>query len=357
MSDMESYASYFSAGMKIGVSIPMAADAGLFNDWARIHEVDEDLVVMQLSRDHLPEGVLLDVGQLIELKGGSDETGYNCRAIVVSEGEDRELLVRLIGEIVTAELREFYRIDVFLPVKYYISAEQRPKELENDWLARREKRLADELLRKQQRWESRLATVNADLPQERHLEQPEHGQGQDLDQSWDTIVPLAANISGGGIRIIAHHEFTIGQYVLLEILMPVPRRIVDAVVRVVFINRNPAVAGDRESYNVALKFVFIDERDRDAIVNHIAALQLQRLRQMREHYATRTAVDFTGEADEALQSRAQLTARRLLSGLFFFLIVFILFYYFNDYVSHRPKGEIEQIFDNSVRRYQELRLK
>lgn len=350
---MDQYASFFSAGMKIGVRIPMAADAGLFNDWARIHEVDEDLVVMQLSRDYFPEGVLLHVGQIIELKGGNTETGYSCRGIVVSEGEASNLLVRLTGEVVTDELREFYRIDVFLPIKYYVSPEQRPKELEKEWKARREQRLAEEMLRKQKQWESRLATINAELPHERHQEQPDDG----ADSSWDTIIPLAANISGGGMRIIAHQEVEIGQYLLLEILVPSLRRIVDAVGRVVFISRNHAASTDRDSYNIALKFVFIDERDRDAIVNHIASIQLQRLRQLREHYAARGTKLEPYEEEIAPPTRSQLVIRRIVGVFLFSGIMALIVYYFSGYITNRPRGEIERIFDDGIRALIELRNK
>lgn len=352
MSELDQYASYFSAGMKIGVRIPMAADAGLFNDWARIHEVDEDLVFMQLSRDYFPEGVLMHVGQIIELKGGNDETGYSCRGIVVSEGEASSLLVRLTGEVVTDELREFYRIDVFLPIKYYVSTEQNPKELEKEWKARREQRLDEEMLRKQKRWESRLATANAELPHERHQEST--GQGED--SAWDTIIPLAANISGGGLRIVAHQEFEIGQYLLLEILVPSsPRRIVDAIGRVVFINRNYAASTDRDSYNVALKFVFVDERDRDALLNHVASIQMQRLRQLREHYAARGTELSIAEEEMEPPTRGQLFARRTLCILLFAGIVTLIIYYFSGYVTNRPKGEIERIFEDGIRAIIELR--
>ena len=70
MSEMDHYASYFPAGMKIGVGIPLP-NTDVFRDWALIHEIDEDLVSLQLSRDFLPTGVELHVGQILELRGGA----------------------------------------------------------------------------------------------------------------------------------------------------------------------------------------------------------------------------------------------------------------------------------------------
>ena len=350
MSDMEHYASYFSVGMKVGVVIPMA-NAESFRDWAIIHELDEDLVTLQLSRDQLPESIHLHVGQILELRCGKEGEAYSCRAIIVSEGDASEVLLRLIGEIVTDELREFYRIDAFLPIKYYISKEQHPEVLESEWSTRRRQRLDDEMIRKQQRWESRLNVAGSDLPQERHQMVPSD-EGDELDPSWDSIIPLAANISGGGVRIIAHHNFTVGHYVPLEILVPSPRRIVEAVGKVMFSNRNAAMSGDRESYNVALKFIFIDERDRDAIVNHIAGIQLQRIRQLREHFSLRSNLDFE-DTTSGLTSGWKLFARKAVISIALVSAILLVYGYFQGYMTNPPKGEIAQTFEQGIKRYLE----
>ena len=350
MSDRGNYASFFTAGMKTGVGIPMP-NSEVFLDWALIHEIDEDLVTLQLSRDQLPVGVSLHVGQIVDLRGGKKDAVYSCRAIIVVEGRARLVLVRLIGEIVTDELREFYRIDAFLPIKYYLSQEQNPDILQKEWQARRQDRLADEMLRKQQLWNVTIINENTDLPPERRQE-PLVEELDEHDSSWDTIIPLAASISGGGIRIVAHQYFEEGRYVPLEILVPSsPRRIVDTIGRVVFVNRNYAVVGDRESYNVALKFVFIDERERDAIVNHIARIQLGRIRQLREHFSLREGIDNPDNIEESVQARWITFARILFYTAVLFMFLVIMLIYFREYAINHPKGEIESDFESGIRKY------
>jgi hypothetical protein len=350
MSDMGNYASFFTAGMKIGVGIPLP-NSEVFLDWAVIHELDEDLVTLQLSRDQLPVGVSLHVGQIVDLRGGKDDAAYSCRAIIVVEGRARVVLVRLIGEIVTDELREFYRVDAFLPIKYYLSHEQNPDILKKEWQARRQKRLADEMLRKQQLWDVTIIAENADLPPERRQE-PLVEELDEYDSSWDTIIPLAASISGGGIRIVAHQQFEEGQYVPLEILVPSsPYRIVDSIGRVVFVNQNHAVAGDRESYNVALKFAFIDERERDAIVNHIAKIQLKRIRQLREHFALREGIDNPNDRGENTRARWVTFCKNLFYMTALFALLVMLYIYFRGYAINHPKGEIEKTFESGIRKY------
>lgn len=345
------YASYFYVGMKVGVGIP-THNSETFRDWAQIHELDEDLVFLQLSRDKLPVNVSLHVGQILELRGSKDDSGYSCRAIIVSEGQKSKILLRLIGEIVTGELREFYRIDAFLPVKYYISDMQNPKVLEKDWIERREQRIAEELVRKQQPWDSRLITEKTTLPDERH-QNPEEIEthtvetDETADNSWDTIIPLAANISGGGIRIIAHHAFETGQYVPLEVLVPIPNHIVDAVAKVISVKRSQSEQNERESFEVALKFVNINERDRDAIVNYISNIQLKRIRQLRMQFPFRDSL-----SNEALPGVDKFKAvREVALGAILLAFLLLVAYYMWGYANNRPKHEIEEIFEKGIKNY------
>lgn len=349
MSDLDQYAGSFSIGMKVGVGIPLP-NAEVFNDWAIIHDLDEDLVTLQLSRDQLPVRVSLHVGQILELRGGKEGNAYSCRAIIVSEGDAKELLLRLIGEIVSDELREFYRIDAFLPIKYYISQEQNPEILIKEWELRREQRFARDLARKQRRWDSEFVDGTGELPQEKRQEEDSTDL---LEASWDTIIPLAANVSGGGLRIMTHQGFEQGEYVLLEMLVPAPRRIVDVVVRVVFANRTQTAVEEQEYYNTALKFVFIDERDRDAIVNHIANVQLKRIRQLREKYLYRAAFD--ADEWEADQASAAINwrglAKKVLIWACMIAIVLALVNYFSNYAVEHPKNEIGEVFENALKKY------
>ena len=361
MTDFEDYANYFPVGMKVGVGIPLAT-AGVFREWAMIHEIDEDFVSLQLSRDQLPLNVSLHVGQIIDLRGGKDDSGYSCRAIIVAEGPAREILLRLIGEIVSDELREFYRIDAFLPIKYYISPEQHVDTLKQEWEQRREQRRISDADQTSEQWDSRLLLADAELPPERRLEQavdfPEEEEVEEEVEehadSWDTIIPLAANISGGGVRITIHQQFESGDYVLLELLVPMPCRIVDIVARVITTNRNYAAGGDREYYNTGMQFVFIDERDRDAIISHISNVQLKRIRMLREQFVFRDGLPAGSEVQEAPSLINWAAFGRWLGYTFVFLLfTLFLFNYFRHYAQDHPKNEIEEIFEGGIRKYLE----
>ena len=363
MSDMELYTRYFPAGKRVGVGIPLP-NANVFKDWAIVHKIDEDLVSLQLSRDEFPEEVSLHYGQILELRGEVENSGYCCRAIIVSEGNARELLLRLIGEVVSDELREFYRIDAFLPIKYFVSNEQQIDQLRTQWEERRALRKQREIEQKEQHWRGEVLPSDVELPNERLHESSVTGADETAQNpgaveeetvdSWSTIIPLAANISGGGLRIITHQGFENGEYILLEIFVPAPERVIDVIGRIVFANRNHAAGSDREYFKTGVQFVYIDERDRDAVVTYISTIQLKRIRQMRAQYLFRGVLGNTEQPDPF----APLGIRKNIITLTLSILCFILFIaaligYFWRYAHEHPKGEIQRTFEEGIEKYRE----
>lgn len=371
MSDYDQYLQHFPVGLKVTVGIPVPG-GDTFHDWAVIHQIEEDLVSLQLSRDTLPEQVRLTVGTIFEVRAGDESSGYSCRAIIVAEGYRREILLRLIGEIVSSELREFYRIDAFLPIRYFLSEEQHQNKLKKNWQEKREARLLaaqERRERLQKPWE-RLSqgSDHEELPtEELNLDEfwedsgegdedlrPKQAEEDTVDHSWDDVIPLAANISGGGVRLQLHHRFQADTLVPLEIYLPSEpeHRVIDAVGVVAFANENYAAGKQlqRTTYNTGLKFKFIDERDRDAIVSYISTVQLKRIRQMREQYLFRS-----GPATEppplTAEQRRILAIKTVTSGLIVVAVLVGLVFYFKDYSENRPKNQIEQLFDKGFEEY------
>jgi hypothetical protein len=367
MGAYDHYTEHFSIGMKVNVGIPVPGGS-VFHDWAIINDIDEDLLELQLSRDVLPDGVLLSMGIILDIRGGKDNNGYSCRAIIVTEGRQRELLLRLIGEIVSDELREFYRIDAFLPIKYFISTHTSERRLREDWIAKREARAAAELERKQHEkkpWQRLMLPQHEEqFPQEElepstaaldetDLETEEEVEDTTADNSWDDVIPLAANISGGGLRILLHHQFRVDDLMVLEIYVPTePQpRIIDAVGRVVLCTQNYAASKQlqRESFNTSIEFLFIDERDRDCIVKHISNVQLKRIRQLREQYLGRNI-----KSDKRELSDAELLQAKIFRALLALVVIILLssiVVYFKKHAENRPKGEIELIFEKGFFEY------
>lgn len=372
---------YF-VGMKVEVDIPLSNNT-TFRDGAIINELDEDLVSLQLSRDILPTGVSLRVGQILTIRSEYDFQIYICRAFIVSKGFEQELLLRLTGEIVANELREFHRIDAFLPIKFHALANQDPDVVKKLWEERRRQRQDEERAREQRRLEAvrernraeewareqriREGTRSTDaLEYQRDTRQDE--DDHEYYCSWSSVTSVAVNISGGGLRTSTGTSFIADELILLEIFVPPLRRIVDVVARVIFSRQDNAVGENRGCFTSGLQFVFIDESARSAINRHLSDVQLRRIRQFKgfadveplsvdsrptadRHYAYLDTVA-AGEAMEGIDqgSSRRKRLRQLALGMVFAGIIWLLYQYFSGYVTGHPKNQIHQLFETGIRK-------
>lgn len=369
-------------GMKVEVGIPMS-DNKTFRDWAIINEIDEDLLSLQLSRDILPSGVSLRVGQILTIRGEVDFQIFVCRAYIVSKSFDQDLLLRLTGEVVSNELREFFRIDAFLPIKFYRLHDQNPVNVQKLWEGQRKQRQEEERARERRRLEAKKEKMRAmELAREQGLldnvaswqqvgfsleKSRVEKEDNEYYESWNTVTSVAVNISGGGLKISTNQKFETNELILLEIFVPSSRCIVDVVARVIFSSRDD-VEGERQNwFNTGLQFIFIDESARSAISNHISSIQLQRIRQFKgftdvvpmgvgsksiadRHYAyldTLGGNEIAGSPERV--NRWKIT-KQLGLALLLILIGYLLYTYFSEYVSRHPKNTIQYMFESGIRK-------
>lgn len=384
MSDARQYTSRYFSGMKVEVGIPLP-NSQVFRDWAIINEIDEDLVSLQLSRDMLPDGVSLRVGQNLTITSESEGQIWSCRAYIVSKGYEQDLLLSLIGELVYEELREFYRIDAFLPIKFYTLHDQDSANVKKEWNDRRKQRQDEERAREQKRLEAKLEKLRSEERERKqklvesvfpiesteqlssHVESQEEPEEQQYDDSWSSVTAVAVNISGGGLKILTGQEFNMDEFILLEIFVPSSRTIADIIARVVFSSHSDAAGDDHSYFNTGMKFVFIDESSRFAINSHISRVQIKRIQQFKgfadveplgldnipmpdKHYAYIDRVAASDHIDNLNQIDRKNTIQQIVLGLFLVCIVILISFYFSGYADKHPKNEIQDIFENSIRK-------
>lgn len=372
---------YF-VGMKVEVGIPTSHNT-TFRDWAIINELDDDLVSLQLSRDILPSGVSLRVGQILTIRSEHDFQIHVCRAFIVSKGYEQELLLRLTGEIVANELREFYRIDAFLPIRFHALPDQDLDAARRVWDERRWRRQEEERVREQRRREAGREKSRAeDLARERLIREGAHsvapaesardGLQEEPDdneyyESWKAVTSVAVNISGGGLRISTSRGFVAHELILLEIFVPPAQRIVDVVARVIFSHPEHGGEKSRNGFTSGLQFMFIDESARSAINRHLTGVQLKRIRQFKgftdveplsvetrpradRHYAYLDTVQAGQPEDGAERDSRRKRRRQLALAILFVGIVCLLYLSFSAYTSRHPKHVIQQMFETGIRK-------
>lgn len=382
MSDAGQYTSRYATGMKVEVGIPLP-NAEVFRDWAIINEIDEDLVSLQLSRDMLPEGVSLRVGQILTISNESDGHAYSCRAFIVSKGYDQDLLLRLTGEIVSDELREFYRIDAFLPIKFHGLHDQTPANVKKRWEERRKQRHNEERMRERRRLEARRERIRSEerareqqlLDREAsgepaeavpRIEPHEEPEDHPYYAAWGSVTTVAVNIGGGGLKIVTDQGFEVDEFLLLEVFVPSASRIVDIVARVVF--SHPVVVDGLPCFNTGMQFVYIDEQARCAVNSHISGIQIQRIRHFKgfadaeplysdcvslpgRQYAYVDQVDANDPADDPGRTKRKKIIQQTVLGLFLLGVVSLLCFYFSVYAVEHPRSEIQDLFENGLRTF------
>ena len=357
MSEFEQYAKFFPVGMKLGIGIPMK-DNELFRDWAIVDKLENDLIDLQLSRDELPANIDMATGKVLEVRFEQDGKGYRCSSVFVSGGQGGIVHLRLTGDVNTNELREFYRIETFLPVVIEGTDEQNLDKVITEWRNRKDRRSAYEMERKEEMRQKRrqriiqaVETSSVDDGGEQEASTVAYTE-EDLDHiepKWENIWASSVNLSGGGFKYITADSVEIGQIVYIEAFIPAKTpKIMDCVARVAFKNRNYFVGTDQEYWNVALQFLFIDERDRDAIVHYISNLELIRIRMLRYRSIL---------VDDRPKTGRFGVLKKIIAALIFIVMAVLLFIYFKNYMNKTDKNEIEETFEGGIKKYKEKHKK
>lgn len=333
------YLKYFEIGKRIGLSMPLA-QGRFFQEWGVIRSFpEEDLIEFQLSRDQLPPGVKMSIGTILELRTIYNNTRYSCRGIIVDGNDIHHFLIRLIGEVILDEVREYYRLDVFLPLTYTIIPPGSPlKDVKEAWQKRLEERNAPP---DEEEVKRRLQIPLEELEQQVEEEPPPP----------PTPVPIAANISGGGLRIRIPDKLKEDDLLEIELYIPTspasPAKILDIIGQVVHVNPNPVGSAQQPLWITAIRFMFIDERDRDNVIRFISWEQLQRIRQMREKFffETNTQSVFTPG------DRVRRLLRRGVNTVIFLFLALLLAHFLMSYYAGHDANEIGKTFEQGIREY------
>ena len=89
---------------------------------------------------------------------------------------------------------------------------------------------------------------------------------------------IDVNIGGAGVRFISDVELSVGAYVELKIILPIlPYPKITALCQVTR-SRNVTRADEVANWEVALKFLTINENDRDLLINYVFARERESVR-------------------------------------------------------------------------------
>lgn len=317
--DILRYEDYFFPGTRIQVEIPLPGEK-VFRDDAEVVSLHHDLLQLRLSRTILPESAILDIGTPLYVRTGKKGVGFRCRGIVLEYGRMSGLFIRLTGEILSCNDREYFRIDVYIPLGYRACAGEVHGEAED----------------------GTNAQGLSGLPQGKN--------GESLSETGRNMpLPAAANLSGAGVRIHIPHRFHIDQ--LLELTLFLPAEFGGAITltgQVVYVMLMGRPGDTRRIFDTALRFIDVEEQQSDSLVKFIHSMQLEQLKRMREHSSPHPAdePEITGWSGFSRRKRVMLTLCAAFSVALLAWIVFAL----AGYYSSGKKGKIEKTFEEQIRK-------
>ena len=313
------YEEHFSTGIRIQVEIPLP-EKKIFRDDAEIVSFHQDLLELRLSRAILPLAAILEIGTPLYVRTGKKGAGFRCRGIVVEYDRLSGLLIRLTGEILSLNDREYFRIDVYIPLTYRLHADADDTETNRKEIP--------ETVSCDYQGEQNSATTNSE---------PENP------------LPVAANLSGAGVRVHIPDRFDIDRLLELTLFLPPayggPTTLTG---QVVYVKQLGRAADTLRIFDTALRFVDVDDPLRENLVKFIHHMQLEQLKRLREHSLQFPAAEpeRTGWGGLSFRKKVLLVLSVVLSALVVAWIILAL----AGYYSGRGKGEIEKTFEEQIRK-------
>ncbi|KAF0219382.1 MAG: type IV pilus assembly [Geobacteraceae bacterium] len=252
---------YFLVDHQVNIGVQLT-DNKFYEDTAAIKFIQGDRLQLELYGDGLSHGVVTEAGAQVVITSKEAWALCRCHAVLEKEVIGKEMDLRLISQVDVQQRREYFRLDVCIPILYSIPEDQQLRGVYEEWNG---KKLA-----------SGLIPSPAMIPCNEGFKVIDWNNG-------DEIKPCNANLSGGGLRFKMKDSLTPGTLVHLAIFLPlVPARVIYAVGAVVRANEIRLTWDKHSSYSTGIEFKFIDEKDRETIISYIFNEQRNKLREKAE---------------------------------------------------------------------------
>lgn len=307
---------------------------------SRVTVLTRDLLELELEDDRLPAHITTAIGDILEIRSGIGGKGFRCRSLLISGTENRYILVRLVGNVIYDELREFFRIDTFIPLRYTPKPNLDYKTIRLHWEELQQKR-----------------TTSAQNPAG-FIYREDQPVNPDLQNSIALLTlqyepPVAANISGGGLRAMIPDSLEPGTYAMMELYLPGTSPKIIEVAGEVLASQKEGKPGDPHEYSTAFKFVCMEERDRDSLISYIMRVQQKQIQQISEEMpALKRSMEEI--STQIAARRLPPLYRRILVGIALLFSITAIALLANHY-RNPGKGVIQMIFDEGLRNYLDKR--
>lgn len=258
---MSNYETYFKASRPVKVLIQLAENR-IFEGMALVRSVTGERMTLSLAEESSGHADGITAGAAVTVIADSGYSISRCSGKLESVPLGKLLRVTLQGKVSEKQQREYFRFDVRIPILYSVPEDQTLIGVKNRWRELREQ------------------LGEATLPE------MESGNDGFMVVRWldsENIPPEHVNLSGGGVRFKMPDYLEPGTLINVQLFLPlVPPRVICAVAEVLRCNELQLFWRSGIFYSTAMRFLCIDEKDRDSIISYVLMEQRRTLREFRE---------------------------------------------------------------------------
>jgi hypothetical protein len=241
------YESHFKIDQQVTVVVRQRNKKFLESN-AVVVSIDKNHLCVEMLGAGLPADVELEPGAEAHITFWTGWAHYRCNGILEGVGPGKQFRAKLFGEIIEQQRRDYFRLDMALPTTYQVLS-QHASNVDMDWTVERE----------------RLLSIPAP-------EMETAGDGYKV-LSWNgkgEILPREINLSGGGIRFKTPELWETGTLVAIDLFLPLaPCRVIHTIAEVLRSNEITLRLEKGTQYMTAMRFIHINEKDRETIISFI----------------------------------------------------------------------------------------
>lgn len=258
------YEKYFSPEQQARILFRLT-DGNVMDRYAEITGIDSNLVQMELLGEGISEGEpAKNTGIKVSVSVTSGWGLFRCNGVLENVLIDKKISIRLTGQVEEQQRREYFRLDVDVPLICTVPADQHTVAVKQEWNNKKKKY---------------LSVVPVMSPVESGYKVVKWLGGDDL-------MPLNANLSGGGLRFKSPEYLEPGTRVLVDLFLPLaPARVISLAAEILRCNEIQLSWEKGTSYTTAMKFTCIDEKDRELIISFVFCEQRNKLKVGKEKRA------------------------------------------------------------------------
>jgi N-terminal PilZ-like domain PilZN1/PilZ domain len=251
------YPRFFKEGRQAKIGIKLA-DSKFLDVSGLVRSVEGDRLTLELVGNEPAGDLTAEPGADVLVSLFTDWSLCRCNAVLVQKICGRRIFLRLTGPVVEKQTREHFRLDVTIPLSYTIPEKQLLTDVHAEWAANRE------LL------QEAAPPLMVTCPEGFKVA---GWEGQ------DEIAPLRVNLSGGGLKFKTPEYLNQDSLVAINLFLPLrPPRVIPVVAETLRCSEIVLGRGKGNCYMTALRFRFINEKDRETIIAFIFTEQRRHLR-------------------------------------------------------------------------------